>query len=143
MDPRNPPQQTVTELRLLAAAIELQHITDTTTNIIPIPGGARVIAIGERADVAQAMQAGPRELPAKLRSLGNQMANVMYGLAQKVGQPLESQDCTVMEDLRRQWDEAMRVHRAALAAEAEAKAPTAPALQAQRDDAMGEKGGDA
>lgn len=38
-------------LRLLAAALELQHFTSTATNIVPIPGGDCVIAIGTPAQV--------------------------------------------------------------------------------------------
>lgn len=43
----------VRRLRLLAAALELQHFTSTASNIIPIPGGDRVIAIGTPAQIAQ------------------------------------------------------------------------------------------
>lgn len=38
-------------LRLLAAALELQHFTSAASNIVPIPGGDRVIAIGTPAQV--------------------------------------------------------------------------------------------
>ncbi|SDC67947.1 hypothetical protein SAMN05428966_10297 [Massilia sp. PDC64] len=38
-------------LRLLAAVLELQHYTSTESNIVPIPGGDRVIAIGTPAQV--------------------------------------------------------------------------------------------
>jgi hypothetical protein len=38
-------------LRLLAAALELQHFTSTESNVVPIPGGDRVIAIGTPAQV--------------------------------------------------------------------------------------------
>jgi hypothetical protein len=38
---------------LIAAAVGLQQCTKTASNIIPIPGGDRVIAIGTRAQVAQ------------------------------------------------------------------------------------------
>lgn len=40
-------------LRLLAAALELQHLTGTAANVVPIPGGERVIAIGTPAEVAR------------------------------------------------------------------------------------------
>ena len=40
-------------LRLLAAVLELQHYTRTEANVLPIPGGDRVIAIGTPAQVAQ------------------------------------------------------------------------------------------
>jgi hypothetical protein len=61
-------------LRLLAAALELQHYTDTAANVVPIPGGDRLIAIGTPAEVAQPLgftrQAVPEapatELPAIL-----------------------------------------------------------------------------
>lgn len=39
------------KLRLLAAALELQHFASTATNIVPIPGTDRVIAIGTPAQV--------------------------------------------------------------------------------------------
>ena len=39
-------------LRLLAAVLELQHYTSTESNVLPIPGGDRVIAIGTPAQVA-------------------------------------------------------------------------------------------
>lgn len=38
-------------LRLLAAVLDLQHYTSTESNIVPIPGGDRVIAIGTPAQV--------------------------------------------------------------------------------------------
>lgn len=41
----------VTRLRLLAAALELQHLTGTAANVVPIPGGDRVIVIGTPAAV--------------------------------------------------------------------------------------------
>jgi hypothetical protein len=40
-------------LRLLAAVLDLQHYTSTESNIVPIPGGDRVIAIGTPAQIAQ------------------------------------------------------------------------------------------
>jgi hypothetical protein len=43
------------KLRLLAAALELQHYTSTAANIVPIPGGDRVIAIGTPAQVRALM----------------------------------------------------------------------------------------
>jgi hypothetical protein len=44
-------------LRLLAAVLELQHYTSTESNIVPIPGGDRVIAIGTPAQVAMLLRA--------------------------------------------------------------------------------------
>lgn len=44
-------------LRLLAAVLELQHYTSTESNILPIPGGNRVIAIGTPAQVAMLLRA--------------------------------------------------------------------------------------
>lgn len=49
-------------LRLLAAAIELQHFTSTAANVVPIPGGERVIAIGEPAEVARLLCQAPAGL---------------------------------------------------------------------------------
>jgi hypothetical protein len=44
-------------LRLLAAVLELQHYTSTASNIVHIPGGDRVIAIGTPAQVAMLLRA--------------------------------------------------------------------------------------
>lgn len=49
-------------LRLLAAALELQHYTSTAANVVPIPGGERVIAIGTPAEV-RALLADARRCP--------------------------------------------------------------------------------
>lgn len=46
-------------LRLLAAALELQHFTSTAANIVPIPGTDRVIAIGTPAQVRALLGAAP------------------------------------------------------------------------------------
>lgn len=55
-------------LRLLAAVLELQHYTSTESNIVPIPGGDRVIAIGTPAQVRAllAKKAIPPELQAAI-----------------------------------------------------------------------------
>lgn len=42
---------TFESLRLLGAALTLQHVTSTAANIVPIPGTDRVIAIGTPAQV--------------------------------------------------------------------------------------------
>jgi len=44
-------QHEVRRLRLLAAVLDLQHYTRAAANIVPIPGGDRVIAIGTPAQV--------------------------------------------------------------------------------------------
>jgi hypothetical protein len=49
-------------LRLLAAALELQHFTSTDSNIVPIPGTARVIAIGTPAQVRALLLDAPPPL---------------------------------------------------------------------------------
>lgn len=46
-------------LRLLAAALELQHYTSTAANVVPIPGGDRVIAIGTPAEVRELLELAP------------------------------------------------------------------------------------
>ncbi len=46
-------------LRLLAAALELQHYTSTAANVVPIPGGDRVIAIGTPAQVRELLEIAP------------------------------------------------------------------------------------
>lgn len=43
-------------LRLLAAALELQHYTSTAVNVVPIPGGGQVIVIGTPAEVMQVLR---------------------------------------------------------------------------------------
>ena len=50
------------KLRLLAAVLELQHFTSTESNIVPIPGGDRVIAIGTPAQVRALLPTAPAEL---------------------------------------------------------------------------------
>jgi hypothetical protein len=42
-------------LRLLAAALELQHYTGTAANVVPIPGGDQVVVIGTPAEVADVL----------------------------------------------------------------------------------------
>lgn len=54
--------------RLLAAALELQHFTSGAANIVPIPGGDRLIAIGTPARVRALLGAdvvGTGDLPPK------------------------------------------------------------------------------
>lgn len=51
----------VRRLRLLAAALELQHFTRTESNVLPIPGGDRVIAIGTPAQVRALLGAASSE----------------------------------------------------------------------------------
>lgn len=46
-------------LRLLAAALELQHYTSTAANLVRIPGGERVIVVGTPAQVARLLEAAP------------------------------------------------------------------------------------
>lgn len=45
-------------------------------------------------------------MPDELRRIGAQMANVMYNLAQRPGEPLTPEYVKVMDDLRKQWDAA-------------------------------------
>jgi hypothetical protein len=108
------PLQHAAELRLLADVLELQHLTSQEASIRPIPmvrgeKAQRFIVIGTAAEVARLLEIAPA---ASVRSIGNQMANVMYNLAQQVGKPLGRRDCEVMDQLRRQWDDAMRIQRA-------------------------------
>jgi hypothetical protein len=49
-------------LRLLAAVLELQHFTCTEANVLPIPGGDRVIAIGTPAQVRALLADAPLPL---------------------------------------------------------------------------------
>jgi hypothetical protein len=44
-------------VNLIAAAVGLQQCTKTASNIVPIPGGDRVIAIGTPAQIAQLLGA--------------------------------------------------------------------------------------
>jgi hypothetical protein len=46
-------------LRLLAAALELQHYTSTAANVEPIPGGDRVIVVGTPAEVRGLLELAP------------------------------------------------------------------------------------
>lgn len=43
-----------------------------------------------------------------LRRIGNQMANVLYNLAQRPGEALKPEVVATMDDLRKQWDAATR-----------------------------------
>lgn len=57
-------------LSLLAAALELQHYTNTAATMVPIPGGERVIVVGTPAQVARLLEIAPAtvdagELPPK------------------------------------------------------------------------------
>jgi len=96
-------------LRLLAAALELQHYTSTAANLVPIPGGERVIAIGTPAEVAALLQIGPA--PDELIRLGSQMANVMFNLKHKANEPLTEAACVMLSDLQGKWDDALRSYR--------------------------------
>lgn len=53
MDQPNDLLHEAKKLRLLAAVLELQYLTSTAANVVPIPGAERVIAIGTAADVAK------------------------------------------------------------------------------------------
>jgi len=47
-------------------------------------------------------------MPDELRRIGNQMANVLYNLAQRPGEALKPEVAATMDDLRKQWDAASR-----------------------------------
>ena len=49
-----------------------------------------------------------REDAERLRSVGAQLGNVAYNLAQKPGHALTSDDVSMLDKLRRQWDDAAR-----------------------------------
>ena len=55
------PMQHATELRLVAAAIELQHMTISEASLVPIPGGERVIVVGEPEQVAKMLGASQEQ----------------------------------------------------------------------------------
>jgi hypothetical protein len=44
----------------------------------------------------------------ELTNIGAQMANVMFNLAQRPGEPLTSNDVAIMDKLRKEWDEGRR-----------------------------------
>lgn len=111
MDQSNHPLQEVSRLRLLAAALELQHLTGTAANLVPIPGGDRVIAIGAPAQVSALQQIGPA--PADLIRLGAQMASTLYNLKQKGDVPLRAYDREKLGELQEEWDAARREYREA------------------------------
>lgn len=106
------PLQEAATLRLLAAALELQHLTSLAANVVPIPGGERVIAIGEPARVAQLLpvpaSAEVLRSHAEIQRIGCEMSNVLFNLAQKAGEPLGDHECEAMDKLRKQWDAAYR-----------------------------------
>jgi len=47
------------KLRLIAAAVGLQQCARTETNLIPLPGGERIVAIGTPAEVARLLEIAP------------------------------------------------------------------------------------
>ncbi|WP_306393449.1 hypothetical protein [Telluria beijingensis] len=51
-------------------------------------------------------------MPDELRRIGAQMANVMYNLAQRPGDALKPEVVATMDDLRKQWDAAIRAPKA-------------------------------
>jgi hypothetical protein len=105
-------------LRLLAAALELQHYTSTAANLVRIPDGDRVIVVGTPAQVARLLEIGnvvagqpaadPQSARADIQRIGCEMSNVLFNLAQKAGEPLEDRDCDAMDKLRKDWDSAYR-----------------------------------
>ena len=46
-----------------AFALELQHLTSTAANVLPIPGTGRVIAIGEPDKIARLLDIAPALMP--------------------------------------------------------------------------------
>ena len=62
MDNKIDPCDTM-RVNLIAAAVGLQQCTKTESNIVPIPGGDRVIAIGTPAQV-RALLGGEHNMPA-------------------------------------------------------------------------------
>lgn len=67
-------------LRLLAAVLELQHYTSTASNIVPIPGGDRVIAIGTPAQVRALLGAASSEIANSEHAInGSELAFVNDG----------------------------------------------------------------
>lgn len=70
-----------------------------------------------RAWKASAARAAPPALDAEglpaLRKIGAQMANVMFNLAQRPGDPLTGDVVAIMDSLRKQWDAAVRSESAA------------------------------
>lgn len=56
-------QHEAKRLRLLAAALELQHYTGTAANVVEIPGDDQVIVIGTPAEVAQVLAIEPSTEP--------------------------------------------------------------------------------
>lgn len=105
-------------LQLIAAACALQHATGTESNVIPLPGTQKYLLIGDQAALVELLEAEhplnfPDPAPLALRTLGGLMANVLYNLAQRPGEPLTGDDVAKLDGLRKQWDEAVRVDRQA------------------------------
>jgi hypothetical protein len=98
-------------LRVLAAALELQHYTSTAANVVPIPGGDQVIAIGTPAHIALGLEIGP--VPAELIRLGAIMASTLYNLKQHPGTQLDERTCGLLGELQQKWDTARREYREA------------------------------
>lgn len=51
--------------------------------------------------------AASREREARMRDIGGQLSNAAFNLAQRPGEPLSSDDCSMLDRLRKQWDAAL------------------------------------
>jgi hypothetical protein len=94
--------------------IDLSESTRAYWNKRAIYGAAPAqVAQTDAAPVAPS-QTEQAEVPStELLSIGGQMSNVMYNLAQHPGQPIGERDRAIMCSLRRQWDAARKAaHRA-------------------------------
>jgi hypothetical protein len=70
-----------------------------------VPTGRTVHAFAQRVEALAI--AGCEKRHAATKSVGSQLSNVAFNLAQRVGQPLTTHDAEILDKLRRQWDAAV------------------------------------
>jgi hypothetical protein len=61
----------------------------------------------QEAEQLRSELAASREREARMRGIGGQLSNVAFNLAQRPGEPLSSDDCSMLDRLRKQWDAAL------------------------------------
>ena len=61
----------------------------------------------EERDSLRAELAACREREARMRGIGGQLSNAAFNLAQRAGHVISSDDCSLLDGLRKQWDAAL------------------------------------
>jgi hypothetical protein len=91
-------------LRLLAAALELQHLTGTASNVVPIPNTGRSIVIGTPAEVVELLPELRTAVPAAWVNFARSIADLpagaepnLAGMRAKARQLVDREDRRVQE----------------------------------------------